>query len=292
MPLKTIPLQALAIGSVGVAVYPMSSADLTPQAKQEGFIPHRHDHYSCFLAEQGAVDMRLDFQPLQLTAGSLLVSYPGQVHQVEAPQAFQGWMLVADAKLVAQHTRSRLEQSVPSPALLQLTPAEQAWFRHLFQMLHDAADPQHASLFHAEASHSLLNAGIAQAVSLLEVRQQQQVQAYSRRSLALTRQFRQLLHQHFLTWKKPAAYADHLHVTVSHLNDTVKAITGFSVSYFIQQEVLAEAQRLLRYTDLPVQEIAGQLGYEDFKYFSRLFVKGAGLSPSLFRKQSLTTQPA
>jgi AraC family transcriptional activator of pobA len=288
---KIISLQALAAGPAGVAVFQLSSADLTPQQRAEGLEPHRHDHYSCFLAEQGTVDMRLDFQPLQLAAGSLLVSYPGQVHELDPPQDFRGWMLVADAKLIAPATRSCLEQSVPSPALLQLALAEAAWFRHLFHTLYAAADPQQPSLFHAEVSYALLNACLAQALRLLEARPQQ-VPAHSRRSVALTRQFRQLLHQHFLTCKKPADYAGQLHVTVSHLNDTVKAVTGFSVSYFIQQQVLAHAQRLLRGTDLPVQEIAGQLGYDDFRYFSRMFAKGAGLSPSLFRKQSLLAQPA
>lgn len=287
---KIIPLQALAAGSAGVAVFQLSSADMTPQQREEGIEPHRHDHYSCFLAEQGTVDMRLDFQPLRLVAGSLLVSYPGQVHQLDPPHEFRGWLLVADAKLVAPPTRSCLEQSVPSPALLQLAPAEEAWFRHLLHALHAATDPQQPALCHAEVSHALLNACLTQALHLLAARQQQ-APAHSRRSVALTRQFRQLLHQHFLRYKKPADYAGQLHVTVSHLNDTVKAVTGFSVSHFIQQEVLAHAQRLLRCTDLPVQEIAGQLGYDDFRYFSRLFAKGAGLSPSLFRKQSLLAQP-
>lgn len=80
---------------------------------------------------------------------------------------------------------------------------------------------------------------------------------------------------------------------MSYLNDTVKAVTGFSLSYFIQQEILAEAQRLLFYTELSIKEIADRLGYEDPKYFIRFFGKGKGESPSLFRKNILAhKQPA
>jgi AraC-like DNA-binding protein len=282
---KIIPLHSLHAGVAGVAVFPIVQADLTPDIRREIVVPHRHDHYSCFFTEQGTFNITIDFQPVQLTAASLLVSWPGQIHQVDPPHHFQGWILVADAKLISPQTRSYLEQLFTSPALLQFTPTENSWFQHIFHALH-ATTTAPSSLFNPEASQALLNVCLGQAVQLLEAQQQQQQQAHSRRSLTLTRQFRHLLQQDFLVCKKPAAYAEKLHVTVSHLNDTVKAMTGFSVSYFIQQEVLAEAQRLLFYTDLNVQEIAEQLGYEDVKYFSRLFAKGVGVAPSLFRKQS------
>jgi AraC family transcriptional activator of pobA len=283
---KTIPLESLDTGAVGVAVFSLVQPSPDSEARWEDVVPHRHDFYTCVLTEEGAADLRLDFQPVHLTASSLLVTYPGQVHQVDQPQQFRGWMLLADAKYLSPLTRSGLEQLVASPALLPLTPAEMTWFQQLFRALQAAAAPG-SHLFHAEASHALLNACLAQAGHLLETHQHQQQQEHSRRSLALTRQFRHLLDQDFLTCKKPAAYADRLHVTASHLNDTVKSVTGFSVSYFIQQHVLAEAQRLLLYTDLPVQEVARRLGYEDQKYFSRFFGKGAGVPPSLFRQQGL-----
>jgi AraC family transcriptional regulator, transcriptional activator of pobA len=49
--------------------------------------------------------------------------------------------------------------------------------------------------------------------------------------------------------------------------------------------VLLEAKRLLRYSDLPVTEIAYRLNFEDPSYFSRFFKKYTGFSPSEFREQ-------
>lgn len=285
MPEKIIPFQSLSTNRAGVAVLPMAHTDLSPDVYQAVAVPHRHDHYSCILTDQGATDITVDFQPLHLTASTLLVSLPGQVHRVSPPQQFQGWMLLADAKLINAATRRRLEQASARPKLLHLAPAQLAWFHHLLQALHAAAGPPDSPLFCVETSHHLLNAGLGQAAHLLEAQQHQQHRAHSRRSLALTQEFRQLLRQHFRTCKKPVAYANLLHVTVGHLNDTIKATTGFPVSYFIQQEVVAEAQRLLFYTDLNVQTIAGQLGYDDAKYFSRLFAKATGMAPRLFRAQ-------
>ncbi|MBJ6142837.1 AraC family transcriptional regulator [Hymenobacter sp. BT559] len=281
---KIIPLQSLSTSWAGVAVYHIAPADLTPHVQRELAIAHRHDHYSCFLTEEGAVEITVDFQPLRLVPHSLFVSCPGQVHQVAMPQQYRGWMVLADAKLLSPPTRRYFEQASARPELLHLGAAEHAWFQQLLPALHEAAGPPNSQLADAETSQHLLNAYLAQAVRLLQAQPPQQP-APSRRNLALTQQFRQLLQQHFLSCKKPASYAHQLHVSVNHLNDTVKATTGFSVSYFIQQQVLAEAQRLLVYTDLNVQEVAGQLGYDDTKYFSRLFAKGTGVSPSLFRQR-------
>lgn len=290
---KIIPLQSFSADGAGVTVFAVPHPDYPPGSYQEVAVPHRHDHYSCFLMAQGAADVVVDFQPLHLTSGSLLVSLPGQVHRVgEAQQEFRGWIALADAKLISPAIRSRLEQGRARPELLHLTPDQQAWFQHVFEALHAATLPPPAPLAHPETSHHLLDACLAQAAHLLEAQQHQQQWAHSRRSLVLTQAFRQLVQQQFRTCKKPAVYADQLHVTVSHLNDTVKAATGFSVSYFIQQEVVAEAQRLLFYTDLNVQAVAGELGFDDARYFSRLFAKTAGVSPSEFRRQQQPTHTA
>lgn len=49
---------------------------------------------------------------------------------------------------------------------------------------------------------------------------------------------------------------------------------------------MREAQRLLHHSDLTVKEIADDLGFEDAKYFNRLFSKVIGISPGGFRKKN------
>lgn len=285
MDTEKILLHQLSEATAGVVVFPVPHPAFLPHMQEEAMVPHRHDHYSFFFVEEGGFNTMVDFQPLHLTAGALLVSYPGQIHQPGAAQAFRGWIMLADAKLIGPQARSGIEQSRTGVALLQLGAQEQAWFQHLFSALHTAA-AQPSPLVRTEVLPSLLNAFMCQAAALLEAQQGLLAPAHALRGIALTKQFRQLVQQHFLTCKKPADYARKLHLTVSYLNDTVKAVTGFAVSYFIQQEVLAEAQRLLFYTELSIKEIATRLGYDDPKYFIRVFGKGNGASPTLFRKNT------
>ena len=50
---------------------------------------------------------------------------------------------------------------------------------------------------------------------------------------------------------------------------------------------MLEAKRLLVFSDLSGKEIAYHLKYEDPSYFSRIFKKKTGYSPTKFREQNL-----
>lgn len=89
-----------------------------------------------------------------------------------------------------------------------------------------------------------------------------------------------------MTAKRPTENAEQLNISTSYLNECVKNTTGHSVSYHIQQRVILEAQRLLYYSDGSVKEIATELGYDDYPYFSRLFTKVAGMSALAFKNKN------
>lgn len=106
------------------------------------------------------------------------------------------------------------------------------------------------------------------------------------RAFKLTRQFRILVKQQFKTLKNPSSYAEILNISPSYLTEVVKDITGKPAGYWIQQEIIIEAKRMLYYTDLTVKEIADDLGYTDYAYFSRMFSKIAKQSALDFRKKN------
>ena len=111
------------------------------------------------------------------------------------------------------------------------------------------------------------------------------LQRHKSRAALITHQFKKMLSENFKTLKSPTQYAKTLNYSLSHLNESVKSVTGFPVSYWIHQQVVLEAKRLLYYTSMDVKEIAFSLGYEDHTYFSRLFSKTVGISPGAFRQK-------
>ena len=75
-----------------------------------------------------------------------------------------------------------------------------------------------------------------------------------------------------------------LSVSANYLNVTVKKVSGYPVSYHIQQQIIQEAKRQAVYTDKSMKEIAYQLGFEAITHFSKFFKKNEGSNFSLYRK--------
>lgn len=105
------------------------------------------------------------------------------------------------------------------------------------------------------------------------------------RAAALLRRFEALLEAHFPDRWQVADYANALSVSPTHLNRVLRQATGGSANSLIAERVLREARRMLIFTNLPVAQIGYALGYADPAHFSRVFSRGAGLSPRAFRNR-------
>lgn len=66
----------------------------------------------------------------------------------------------------------------------------------------------------------------------------------------------------------------------------MKEVTGIDTTHYIRAARVMRARHLLTTTDLPMQEIAYQCGFETANYFSRVFRLAVGQSPTEFRKGS------
>ncbi|MBO4267358.1 MAG: response regulator [Lachnospiraceae bacterium] len=76
----------------------------------------------------------------------------------------------------------------------------------------------------------------------------------------------------------------HLGVGASYFSAVFKKETGVSFVTYLTQVRMNEAQRLLDTTDEKSYIIAGMVGYEEPNYFSYVFKKHFGISPSKYRQ--------
>jgi AraC-like DNA-binding protein/mannose-6-phosphate isomerase-like protein (cupin superfamily) len=80
--------------------------------------------------------------------------------------------------------------------------------------------------------------------------------------------------------------ADRLYISQDYLSHVFKNETGYSpINYLINRRV-GEAKKLLLTTDMSIQQISLEVGYENTGYFSTLFKKIAGISPGMFRDKN------
>jgi transcriptional regulator GlxA family with amidase domain len=67
------------------------------------------------------------------------------------------------------------------------------------------------------------------------------------------------------------------------LHRKMNALTGMSINPYVRTLRLQKAKELLLTTDLSIAEVAYAVGFEDPKYFSRIFSEEYGVAPSIFR---------
>lgn len=77
--------------------------------------------------------------------------------------------------------------------------------------------------------------------------------------------------------------ADHMKMTPAYLSGKFKKETGESIMTFVTKKKMDYACSLLINTSLPIQEIAQLAGYKDAGYFTRIFRRLMGVTPTAYR---------
>jgi DNA-binding response OmpR family regulator/two-component sensor histidine kinase len=81
-----------------------------------------------------------------------------------------------------------------------------------------------------------------------------------------------------------AFLADKMAMSISQLSRKINGITGYSTISYVLQLKLNKAKKMLTNVDKPVAEVADACGFYDTSYFSRVFKKEFGVSPSHYQK--------
>ena len=100
---------------------------------------------------------------------------------------------------------------------------------------------------------------------------------------SLIREFNFLVEQHFRDKHKVSDYASLLNRSPKTLSNIFQKHSSKSPLQFIQNRKILESKRLLGYSDLQVQEIGHQIGYDEIQSFSRFFKRQTGHSPVSYR---------
>lgn len=281
--MKNIPIHLLQERSdLGLDLKRFTTADL-PIEDDKILGVHRDDHYMFFVFNSGSGSLMIDFTDMCLSGAMLYYVLPAQAHNRIRNKSVDGWLLAVDTTLIPAECRQVFESSLLLQQPYQLDNSQLGQCQNLLALLDEKYREVNKGTFHVTALHALLLSFLAMAAGYYE--SHTGINLKASRLTQLTGGFKNLLTSELRKMKSPAAYAERLNVSESYLNEAIKKTTGFTVSYWIHQEVMMEAKRLLYYSQLTVKEIAHDLGYDDHSYFSRVFRKVTGVSAIAFRGQ-------
>lgn len=79
--------------------------------------------------------------------------------------------------------------------------------------------------------------------------------------------------------------AKHASVSTAHLSRVFKQLTGMNITDYVNAKRISTAKELLLTTDLGIDTIANNCGYESLPYFHKLFKKFTGVTPGVYRRK-------
>ncbi len=279
---KLIPIRPLAKEfdkGIAVGKYPIVDLRLSEEAEY----PHRHDYHFFILQTKGISHLEIDFEKHQIKKPSLIYIAPNQVHRALKAENIEFCLLAINNENLQSGYLKLLEEIQPAKPL----PLSRKYFSLIsqaFLLSVNLFENTQSKLYLSslkDSCHTVISLFLSQYL------QKTKQTNTSSRFESVTKSFKSALEKNFIKDKRPAGYAEKLNISVAYLNECVKTTTGFSVSHHIQQRVVLEAKRLLFHSNKSVKEIAAELGYEDYAYFSRLFHKQTGITASAFRNKNL-----
>ena len=75
------------------------------------------------------------------------------------------------------------------------------------------------------------------------------------------------------------------YLDISYLSKIIKNATGKSFVKYITERRMEKSKGLLQNTDIPISDISERVGYTEANYFSQLFKKLVGISPTEYREK-------
>lgn len=270
--------------SLGIAIEKISvkKADFkTEEHCREATQPHRDEGHTFYILQEGTITIEIDFQQYEIKAPTVVYMHPNQVHRILDFTPMNICSLAVKNENVNPDYLSFLEELAPAKPL-ELTDNICTDIFETFSLCLKFSGQHNNKLYYPllkDSSNTLI------ALIISAFLKQNTVSNKSSRAELITKSFKRLLEINYGTIKRPAEYAKQLNISTHYLNESVKDVTGQTVSQHIQDRVILEAKRLLYHSDKSVKEIAFELGYDDYPYFSRLFAKNTGISALAFRNK-------
>ncbi|OXG07081.1 AraC family transcriptional regulator [Flavobacterium araucananum] len=254
----------------------------TSKQQEEANQAHRDEGYTFHILEKGEVTIEIDFQTYCISSPAVVYLHPDQVHRIlDIDDIIVCTMSISSANLNEGYLKILEDLSPTAP--LSLSCEDSLTISSIFLLCLTFYRQKENKMYYPllkDSCNTLVGFLLSQFLNIKKLEDN-----FSRFD-KVAKAFKKLLEKNYSTLKRPGQYAALLHISTSYLNECLKESTGYSVSYLIQDRIILEAKRLLYHTDKSVKEIAFELGYADYPYFTRLFSKVTGISAITFRRKN------
>lgn len=256
---------------------------------KETDIDHVHGFYEIVWFQEGAGVHNVDFNEYPVVPNSVFFISPGQVHSFDQRHDQKGIVLkFCDELLNEAHNNDSIYlkynifnafDNIPYLIINEEAAAKlSAIVKDIDKEIEESGKIGHKDYLQALVKMFLI------CVQRGSANIENAPLNPSRNSNKVFLEFRQLLEENFTTLHTVKDYASLLNVSTKTLTMYVNDCSPYSPLEIINNRIILEAKRLLRYSNLMIKEIAYRLGFEDPSYFVKFFKRQVHHSPADYRE--------
>lgn len=245
--------------------------------------PHQHDYEELIIVLKGKLTHFIDYKTQNIEAPCISFVTKGKIHRLSPElnnNEFDGWTIRFKSEFIPEIT-FKLYDYYHDKANFQLINSE-----------HAVRLDTLCALIYEEHTKPLPELSIIRELltALFTIIESERKKAYNDNQNITNNQnitfrnFLQILEENFRRPEGVNYYAEKLFMSSKSLNAITQQILHLPVSEIIETRKLIEAKKLLFTTDKSIAEIGYELGYNDKAYFTSVFKKKAGQTPSEFRE--------
>jgi AraC family transcriptional regulator, transcriptional activator of pobA len=246
--------------------------------------PHVHEFEELLIGSEGQIEHFIDFKAVSFKAPFISFITMGKVHRIR-PMTLDNkcniWVICFSSDFIPESTY-QLYSYYHDHANIEFKD-DKSFSRMvmLAEMINEemqGPDPKLAVV--RDILKTLFTMiEFEEEKNILQERQHPKVQSTTFKN------FLKILEENFRRPEGVGFYSEKLFMSTRNLNLICQNILNKSVSEIIETRKLIEAKNLLIYTDKSVSEIGFELGYNEKTYFTSVFKKVAGLTPTGFREE-------
>jgi len=245
-------------------------------------LPHQHNHEEIIVVIKGTLVHFIDFDSTILSAPFVSFITKGKTHRIQPidnGEESDGFVIRFQSEFVSETIFQLYLFFHDNANIIFSTHREFKRFVTLCQMLEEETQ-QESSDF--TIIRSLLSAMIA--ILYSEKRKSRNSFSSNYKDSPFIK-FLQLLEENYHRSVSVSFYAEKLQMSSRNLNHICQRILQKSITDIIQTRKLIQAKNLLTTTDKTINEIGFAIGYKEKSYFSNIFKKKTGKTPSEFRSE-------
>jgi AraC-like DNA-binding protein len=166
---------------------------------------------------------------------------------------------------------------------VQIEPQEAVYIHDISKLMRSVLCDYAPTANRNKIINSLFGAMFHYVMGILQQHSLPTAGAVSNRTDELFNRFLTLLREHCSTERSVEFYASEMGITPKYLSLILKKKSGRNASKLIDEAVVYEAKRLLKYSGLSIQEISNKLNFASQSFFGKYFKQRVGVSPSRYK---------